>query len=258
MFHLQNIAKSLEEEKVSHEIDEKLKKAMKTEEMMVDKFIRNVEESNGKRNKRSSAKLEPKISLEDMLNHSRDKNVVISTPAPLRERRSAGSLNNMLKGYYLGNNVVKAPSAPPRERRSVEADEKLSSAIDAADLLDEALAGLDEDSYDDSASTSSSRKRRNSDGNTSEKKSTSSVHEKHETPAREYSYFVTRGYTEEEYRWLREEFNLSREEVNSVKGLNEDQFSALRHSLKKTPTEPEKVYTTEDLVGVLKSARQLA
>merc|ERR1719318_1518906 len=146
----------------------------------MDKFIRNVEEeSNGERNKRSAAKLESEISLNDMLKgYSRDKNVVKSTPAPLREKRSAGSLNNMLKGYYLGNNVVKAPSAPLRERRSVEADEKLSSAIDAA-------------------STSSSRKRRNSGGNISEKKSTSSVHEKHEsdeTPTREYSYFVTRLY----------------------------------------------------------------
>merc|ERR1719370_30831 len=65
----------------------------------------------------------------------------------------------------------------------------------------------------------------------------------------------SRGYSNDQYSWLLNEFNLTKEEVDSIQILNEEQFAVLQSSLNEASHGKE--YTMDDLNEVLESARQL-
>lgn len=68
-----------------------------------------------------------------------------------------------------------------------------------------------------------------------------------------------KGFTDEDYTWLAEEFNLSKADVDAVKALSVVQFETLQRALEATSSDsnPENDYSSEELIKVLKSARQL-
>ena len=69
---------------------------------------------------------------------------------------------------------------------------------------------------------------------------------------------VTRGFTEDEYYWLQNEFSLSKEEADGLKGMSPEEFAQLIQTLRgTTPTEGEEDYSVSDLLAVLTEARQL-
>jgi len=70
---------------------------------------------------------------------------------------------------------------------------------------------------------------------------------------------VARGFNSNEYNWLSKEFLLTKKEVDDVKNLSEEEFQLFSESLmeKTDMTSMDGEYTAEDLVSVLKSARQL-
>merc|ERR550519_983846 len=65
----------------------------------------------------------------------------------------------------------------------------------------------------------------------------------------------SRGYSNDQYSWLLNEFNLTKDEVDSIQILNEEQFAVLQSSLNEASHGKE--YTMDDLNEVLESARQL-
>jgi len=69
---------------------------------------------------------------------------------------------------------------------------------------------------------------------------------------------VTRGFTEDEYYWLQNEFSLSKEEADGLKAMSPEEFAQLIQTLRgTTSTEGEEDYSVSDLLAVLTEARQL-
>jgi len=183
------------------------------------------------------------------------KSSIIKGKRSLSEMDKKSTLQDMINQFYINKNTVKIPSGPEnvlhashgsgqidkilgksRGFRSAEAaDEKLSRALDSVKSFDEAVARLEEVRYDSDDETPESREKRESNKIKPELK--------------------TRGFSEDQYSWLLNEFNLTRNDVDSVRFLSKDQFSALESSLNEKSREEE--YTIDDLVKVLKSARQL-
>ena len=80
-----------------------------------------------------------------------------------------------------------------------------------------------------------------------------------EVTERKKKKMVARGFNSNEYNWLSKEFLLTKKEVDDVKNLSEEEFQLFSESLmeKTDMTSMDGEYTAEDLVSVLKSARQL-
>ena len=70
---------------------------------------------------------------------------------------------------------------------------------------------------------------------------------------------IARGFNTKEYNWLSKEFLLTKKEVDDVKNLSEEEFQLFTANLmeKTDMTSLDGGYTAEDLISVLKSARQL-
>jgi len=70
---------------------------------------------------------------------------------------------------------------------------------------------------------------------------------------------IARGFNTKEYNWLSKEFLLTKKEVDEVKNLSEEEFQLFSANLmeKTDMTSLDGGYTAEDLISVLKSARQL-
>ena len=70
---------------------------------------------------------------------------------------------------------------------------------------------------------------------------------------------IARGFNTKEYNWLSKEFLLTKKEVDDVKNLSEEEFQLFTTNLmeKTDMTSLDGGYTAEDLISVLKSARQL-
>lgn len=70
---------------------------------------------------------------------------------------------------------------------------------------------------------------------------------------------IARGFNTKEYNWLSKEFLLTKKEVDNVKNLSEEEFQLFTANLmeKTDMTSLDGGYTAEDLISVLKSARQL-
>merc|ERR1719318_1974312 len=180
--------------------------------------------------KRSLPEMDKKSSLQDILNQFYiDKNTVRIPFAPVKTANFAS--------YAAGKND-KIHIKPSRGARSADVDEKFSKALDSVISFDEAVARLEEvrKLADSDKETPESREKRESNKIKPELK--------------------TRGFSEDQYSWLLNEFNLTRNDVDSVRFLSKDQFSALESSLNEKSREEEE-YTIDDLVKVLKSARQL-
>merc|ERR1719369_720959 len=75
--------------------------------------------------------------------------------------------------------------------------------------------------------------------------------------ASDSSVDIVVGFTQNEYSWLFNEFNLTKDDVEAVTKMTKEEFDFLVENLAKAKIAPEKKYTTDDLVSVLKSARQL-
>merc|ERR1719318_301712 len=179
--------------------------------------------------KRSLPEMDKKSSLQDILNQFYiDKNTVRIPSAPVKTANSVS--------YGAGQND-KIHIKPSRGVRSADVDEKFSKALYSVKSFDEAVARLEEvrKLADSAQETPESREKRESNKIKPELK--------------------TRGFSEDQYSWLLNEFNLTRDYVDSVRYLSKDQFSALESSLNEKSREEE--YTIDDLVKVLKSARQL-
>merc|ERR1719427_2651852 len=222
-YNLLNIAKAVNEKKASDDIDEKLRKAMKSE-LMLDELIEKMgKDSSYKRSKRSK----------NSLNHPSEGKTTI---------------NDMLNEYYKAKDVIKIPSKSVRHSRSVKnsgADDDFASAFAVAKKLDKMMGGFYEDP-ENAEESINLRNKRNSRSVLKEKFSQDSKAD-----------LVTEGLSEDQYNWLLDEFDLTMEDVESVKALTENEFSALQNSLRKASVTPEKDYTIDDLVAVLRSARQL-
>eukprot|EP00092_Neocalanus_flemingeri_P021193 GFUD01022967.1.p1 GENE.GFUD01022967.1~~GFUD01022967.1.p1 ORF type:complete len:755 (-),score=217.62 GFUD01022967.1:65-2329(-) len=212
---LLNIVKSVHEKEVSDAIDEKMRKAIKSEETL-DKIIENM--SEGMDYKRSKRSTDPNANW-------------------LYEKTPPMSIKDMLNEFYMEKNVVKAPTKPIRHSRSV--DGPLVDG-DILEKLEKVVVELYEDPTDGGESTNLRSRRE-------------TVGQAHESEIN----LVTRGFSEDQYNWLINEFDLSEAEVEAVKALNEEEFLVLLNHLRTTPVTPEKSYTVDDLVSVLQSARQL-
>jgi len=142
-----------------------------------------------------------------------------STP-PLEPRID---FQGMLKNYHLNSNQV-LPSTKISIRKSRSIEEDRSIAKEKISLNEEG--------------SSSTRIKRSSNPR---------------------ELVTLKGFTEEDYTWLAEEFNLSKEDVDAVKALSVVQFETLQRALEATSSDsnPENNYSSEDLIKVLKSARQL-
>ena len=70
---------------------------------------------------------------------------------------------------------------------------------------------------------------------------------------------VARGYSGQEYHWLSREFDLSKEDVDEVQNLSEEEFRQFSRSLKEASSvQPmKKQYPVDELLEVFKSGRQL-
>jgi len=180
--------------------------------------------------KRSLPEMDKKSSLQDILNQFYiDKNTVRIPSAPVKTANSVS--------YGAGQND-KIHIKPSRGVRSADVDEKFSKALYSVKSFDEAVARLEEvrKLADSAQETPESREKRESNKIKPELK--------------------TRGFSEDQYSWLLNEFNLTRDDVDSVRYLSKDQFSALESSLNEK-SRSEEEYTIDDLVKVLNSARQL-
>merc|ERR1719233_2005863 len=139
------------------------------------------------------------------------------------------TMQDMLDKFYINKNSLKLPTTPLKSLRQArsaeEVDEKLSKALDAVKTWEETMSRL-----------SSSRKKRELRYSTK-------------------PTLKTRGYSNDQYSWLLNEFNLTKEEVDSIQILNEEQFAVLQSSLNESSHGKE--YTMDDLNEVLESARQL-
>merc|ERR1719427_967508 len=125
-YNLLNIVKAVNEKKASDDIDEKLRKAIKSE-LMLDELIKNMgKDSSYKRSKRSK--------------NSKD-----------YPSEGKTTINDMLNECYQAKNVIKIPSKSVRHSRSVEnsgADDGFASAFAVAKKLDKAMGGFYEDPKD--------------------------------------------------------------------------------------------------------------
>merc|ERR1719186_2545107 len=125
-YNLLNIAKAVNEKKASDDIDEKLRKAMKSELMLAELIENMGKESSYTRAKRSK----------NSLNYPSEGKTTI---------------NDMLNDYYKAKNVIKIPSKSVRHSRSVEnssANDDFASAFAVAKKLDKAMGGFYEDPKD--------------------------------------------------------------------------------------------------------------
>ena len=61
----------------------------------------------------------------------------------------------------------------------------------------------------------------------------------------------------QEYDWLANEFDLSKQEVDEVKNLSEEEFFLFSRKLQEETDMSESDYSVDDLLQVFKSARQL-
>ena len=70
---------------------------------------------------------------------------------------------------------------------------------------------------------------------------------------------VARGYNSQEYHWLSREFDLTKEDVDEVKNLSEEEFLQFSRSLKEASVvrPMKKDYPVDELLEVFKSGRQL-
>ena len=70
---------------------------------------------------------------------------------------------------------------------------------------------------------------------------------------------VARGYNREEYFWLSREFDLTKEDVDEVKNLSDEEFMQFSRSLKEASVvQPmKKDYPVDELLAVFRSGRQL-
>merc|ERR1712126_112288 len=69
---------------------------------------------------------------------------------------------------------------------------------------------------------------------------------------------VPRGFNKQEYKWLSKEFDLSKQEVDKVYMLSEEEFLKFSRSLQKADVSSNKNgYSAEDLIEVFKTARQI-
>ena len=70
---------------------------------------------------------------------------------------------------------------------------------------------------------------------------------------------VARGYNSQEYHWLSREFDLTKEDVDEVKNLSDQEFLQFSRSLKEASSVQtmKKDYPVEELLEVFKSGRQL-
>merc|ERR1719462_141972 len=71
------------------------------------------------------------------------------------------------------------------------------------------------------------------------------------------SKMVSRGFNSQEYDWLANEFHLSKQEVDEVKNLSEEEFYLFSRRLQEETDMSESDYSVDDLLQVFKSARQL-
>jgi len=71
------------------------------------------------------------------------------------------------------------------------------------------------------------------------------------------SKMVSRGFNSQEYDWLANEFDLSKQEVDEVKNLSEEEFYLFSRRLQEETDMSESDYSVDDLLQVFKSARQL-
>ena len=69
---------------------------------------------------------------------------------------------------------------------------------------------------------------------------------------------VTRGYNSQEYYWLSREFDLTKEDVDEVKNLSEEEFLQFSRSLKEANVpSSDRQYSVDDLLEVFTAARQI-
>jgi len=175
-----------------------------------------------------------------------EKEVSSSTKSTMKrsvpEMDKKPTMQDMLSKFYINKNSLKLPTTAlrsPRQASSAEeVDEKLSRALDAVKSWEETMSRLEANKkMNDPESVKSSFSRNK----------------------REVRYtkptLKTRGYSNDEYSWLLNEFNLTKGEVDSIQILNEEQFALLQSSLNEASHGKE--YTMDDLNEVLKSARQL-
>jgi len=151
------------------------------------------------------------------------------------------TMQDMLSKFYINKNSVKLPTTPLqslRQARSAEeVDERLYKALDAVKSWEETMSRLESDkSMTDPESVKSISRNKREVRNVKPK-------------------LKTRGYSKDQYRWLLNEFNLTKAEVDSIQTLNDEQFTVLQGSLNEASQEEK--YTMDDLTEVLKSARQL-
>jgi len=154
---------------------------------------------------------------------------------PVKTANSENSLHANHGLGQIGKLLVKSSGG----FRSAEAvDKKFSKALDSVKSFDEAVARLEEVSKlaDSDNETPDSR----------EKRESNKIKPK----------LKTRGFSEDQYSWMLNEFDLTRDDVDSVRYLSRDQFSALKSSLNEK-SRGEEESTMEDFFEVLKSARQL-
>ena len=117
----------------------------------------------------------------------------------------------MLKNYHLNSNqVLPSTKTSIRKSRSIEKDRSIG----------EEKRSLNEEG------SSSTRIKRSSNPR---------------------ELVTLKGFTEEDYTWLAEEFNLSKEDVDAVKALSVVQFETLQRALETTSSDsnPENNYSSD-------------
>jgi len=68
---------------------------------------------------------------------------------------------------------------------------------------------------------------------------------------------VSRGFNSQEYNWLANVFDLSKQEVDEVKNLSDEEFMLFSKRLQEESDITDSDYSVDDLIQVFKSARQL-
>ena len=69
---------------------------------------------------------------------------------------------------------------------------------------------------------------------------------------------VARGYNSQEYHWLAKEFDLTKQDVDEVKNMSDEEFFKFSRSLRSAQLGSEDdPYSVDDLIEVFRSARQL-